>query len=224
MSARDAILAKIRKVNGTGPGEEGRKQAVTERLAGSPRGIIPERGHLPPRQRQDLFELMAQKFGATIATVSGYSDVATEVVTYLRAHNLPASIRVGDDKRLAGAGWETERNLEMLKGASDGNDLAAVSHALAGVAETGTLALHSGADNPTTLNFLPEHHIVVLSASDIEGDLESIWDRLREQFGKGEMPRVVNFVTGPSRSGDIEQKILLGAHGPRALHIIIVGS
>jgi L-lactate dehydrogenase complex protein LldG len=224
MSARDTILAKIRQVNGTGPGEEGRKQAVADRLAGSPRGIIPERGHLPPRERRELFELMAQKFGATIAIAAGYQDVATEVVTYLRAHNLPASIRVGDDKRLSDAGWEKERNLDVLKGASDGNDLAAVSHALAGVAETGTLALYSGADNPTTLNFLPEHHIVVLKAADIEGDLESVWDRLRERFGKGEMPRAVNFVTGPSRSGDIEQKILLGAHGPRALHVIVVGS
>jgi L-lactate dehydrogenase complex protein LldG len=47
--------------------------------------------------------------------------------------------------------------------------------------------------------------------------------KLRRQFGKGGMPRTLNFITGPSRSGDIEQKLLLGAHGPRALHIIMVG-
>ncbi len=148
--------------------------------------------------------------------------MAGAVSTYLREHNLPASIRIGEDDRLKSANWDSERTLEVLHGASDGNDMTAVSHALAGIAETGTVALPSGADNPTTLNFLPDHHIVVLKAADIEGDLESIWDRLRGKLGKGQMPRALNLVTGPSRSGDIEQKILLGAHGPRALHLIIV--
>ena len=45
---------------------------------------------------------------------------------------------------------------------------------------------------------------------------------IRSTYGKGVMPRTVNFITGPSRSGDIEQTILLGAHGPRALHIVLV--
>lgn len=222
MSARDSILAKIRKVNAAGVNEDGRKQAVADRLSGSPRGIVPARGQLPDSERRALFEAMAQKFAATTSAVASYSDIPGAVSTYLREHNLPASIRVGDDERLAGAGWDKERTLEVRHGASDGGDMAAVSHALAGIAETGTVALSSGSDNPTTLNFLPEHHIVVLKASDIEGDLESIWDRLRGKFGKGEMPRALNLVTGPSRSGDIEQKILLGAHGPRALHLIIV--
>jgi L-lactate dehydrogenase complex protein LldG len=63
---------------------------------------------------------------------------------------------------------------------------------------------------------------VVVKAADVTGDMESVWTMLRANSGKGEMPRAVNLVTGPSRSGDIEQTILLGAHGPRALHIIIV--
>jgi L-lactate dehydrogenase complex protein LldG len=46
---------------------------------------------------------------------------------------------------------------------------------------------------------------------------------LRKAKGKGEMPRALNLITGPSRSGDIEQTIILGAHGPRALHIVVVG-
>lgn len=222
MSARDNILAKIRKVNATGADEDQRKRIVAERLAGSPRGIMPKRGQLPDAERRELFMAMAQKFGATVAEVTDYPDVARAVSTYLRKHNLPASIRIGEDDRLKSANWDSERTLEVLHGASDGNDMTAVSHALAGIAETGTVALPSGADNPTTLNFLPDHHIVVIKAGDIEGDLESIWDRLRGKLGKGQMPRALNLVTGPSRSGDIEQKILLGAHGPRALHLIIV--
>jgi L-lactate dehydrogenase complex protein LldG len=92
------------------------------------------------------------------------------------------------------------------------------------VAESGTLALLSGPDNPTTLNFLPDTHIVVVDAGDIVGDYETVWRRLRERYGAGSMPRTVNFVTGPSRSADIEQTIILGAHGPRALHILVVGA
>jgi L-lactate dehydrogenase complex protein LldG len=99
-----------------------------------------------------------------------------------------------------------------------------VAHADAGVAETGTLVLTSGQDNPTTLNFLPEVEIVVLTAADIAGDYETVWDRIRERYGRGTMPRTVNYVTGPSRSGDIEQTIILGAHGPRTLHIVVVGA
>ncbi|MFX8828968.1 LUD domain-containing protein, partial [Acinetobacter baumannii] len=78
------------------------------------------------------------------------------------------------------------------------------------VAESGTLVLTSGRDNPTTLNFLPEYHVVVVEASDIAGDYETIWNRVRAAYGKGTMPRTVNMVTGPSRSGDIEQTLLLG--------------
>jgi len=81
----------------------------------------------------------------------------------------------------------------------------------------------SGPANPTTLNFLPDNHIVVLKRADLVGDLESLWSRLRQRFGAGTLPRTVNLITGPSRSADIEQKMLLGAHGPRRLHILIVG-
>ena len=92
-----------------------------------------------------------------------------------------------------------------------------------GIAETGTLALVSGADNPTTLNFLSDNHIVVLSRDAILADYESAFAKLRGAYGKGGAPRTLNFITGPSRSGDIEQTLLLGAHGPRRLHIVIVG-
>jgi L-lactate dehydrogenase complex protein LldG len=81
----------------------------------------------------------------------------------------------------------------------------------------------SGMDNPTTINFLPEHHIVVVDAADIDGDLEAALAKVRTRYGKGKMPRTLNLISGPSRSGDVEQKIILGAHGPRALHIIVVG-
>jgi L-lactate dehydrogenase complex protein LldG len=113
--------------------------------------------------------------------------------------------------------------LEILHGPSDGRDVNAVSVAFAGIAESGTLALVSGADNPTTLSFLSDNHIVVLSRDGILADYESVFAKLRGAYGKGGAPRTLNFITGPSRSADIEQTLLLGAHGPRRMHIVIVG-
>jgi L-lactate dehydrogenase complex protein LldG len=62
----------------------------------------------------------------------------------------------------------------------------------------------------------------VIAAKDIAGDYERVFAKLRATYGKGQMPRTVNFITGPSRSGDIEQTLLLGAHGPRRLHVLVV--
>ena len=87
------------------------------------------------------------------------------------------------------------------------------------MAETGTLALMSGPDNPVTLTFLGETHFVALRSSDIVDGLEELWSGVRE---RGALPRTVNLVTGPSRSADIGQKLQLGAHGPVALHIFVV--
>ncbi|MEJ1938099.1 LUD domain-containing protein, partial [Nostoc sp. NIES-2111] len=149
------------------------------------------------------------------------SAVPQAVAEYLRLANLPARLRRGEDPRLAAMPWG-ETVLEVSTGRSDGNDLVAVTHAFGAAAETGTVVTLSGPDNPTTLNFLPDYAILVVSARDIAGDYEGVWARLRERFGKGVMPRTVNWVTGPSRSGDIEQTLLLGAHGPRSVHVVVV--
>lgn len=222
MSAREAVLAKVRNAAKGNASDEERRATVATRLSDTPLGVIPARAKLPKDGQLELFCSMAEMFGATMTRVSDYKAVPAEVSSYLRARNLPAEVLMGADKRLKKADWAAEKNLEVRHGASAGADLAGISHAMAGIAETGTLALLSGPDNPTTINFLPEHHIVVLKASDIKGDMESVWAKLRKSRGKGEMPRAVNLVTGPSRSGDIEQTIILGAHGPRALHIVIV--
>lgn len=223
MSARDGILGRIRAGLSVGGADEARARAVAARLRRPPLGVIPQRGQLPPKERAALFCAQAEYNGASVARLRKGEEVPREVARYLRDRNLPAAIRMGADPLLADMPWERQRALEVRRGASDGDDLAGVSHAFAGIAETGTLMLMSGPDNPTTINFLPEHHLVVIDAATIDGDLETVMARMRDAFGKGKMPRAVNFVTGPSRSADIEQKIVVGAHGPRALHVILVG-
>ncbi|MBO0904163.1 LutC/YkgG family protein [Jiella sonneratiae] len=222
-STRDAVMGRIRRAVGANPANDAERRAVVAaRLGAAPAGIVPKRGQLPPGERLDLFVAMAEKADATVTRLTCYDAVPDEVAGYLRERNLPAAIRMGRDPRLAGLDFSATA-LTVTTGPSDGDDLSSLSHAAAGIAETGTLFLTSGPDNPTSLNFLPEYHLVVLDAADVVGDMEAALAQLRERHGKGVMPRSVNFVTGPSRSADIEQTLLLGAHGPRSLHILVVG-
>lgn len=223
MSARESILNRVRSSLKSTTDDAERRRLVNERLAAAPSGVIPARGQLPDQERVALFCAMAEKIAATVERVAKADDVPKAVTQYLRARNLPASVRMGGDTRLAAMPWSKQRSLTVKSGPSDGDDEVGVSHALGGVAETGTIVMASGQGNPTTINFLPEHHIVVVEAGGVAGDLETVLDRVRQAYGKGEMPRTLNLISGPSRSGDIEQKIILGAHGPRALHLIVVG-
>ena len=222
MNARATVLARIRLSLGVTGNEVGRNATVDDRLRRAPKGIIPARGQVPAAERLALFVEMAEKVSASVAHVANADDLPAAIADYLRSQNLAAAVRLGNDPLLVGLPW-ARTQIVTSRGASAGDDAVGLSHAFAGVAESGTLMLASGSDNPTTLNFLPETHIVALNANDVVGDYEAAWERLRAIFGNGQMPRTVNMVTGPSRSADIEQTILLGAHGPRRLHIIVVG-
>ena len=218
MSARDEILANIRRSLHVSGAEAPRRAAVHDRLTRAPAGVIPERG----QGGLATFKAEALRAAATLTELASAAEVPAEIARWLREHNLPATLRIGADPRLTGLPWG-ETAVALSQGASEGHDLNGASVAFAGVAETGTLALVSGTDNPTTLNFLPANHVVVLFAGDVVGDLESVFAKLRARYGAGQAPRTVNFVTGPSRSADIEQTLLFGAHGPKKLHIVLVG-
>jgi L-lactate dehydrogenase complex protein LldG len=221
MSAKDEILGTIRRSLGVTGKEAPRLSEVDNRLSGAPQGLVPRRGQVAGDEMLALFRSQAEAALTTYAEVNNADEVPAAVAEFLRNNNLPAQLRLGEDSRLSRMPWDAT-SLEIERGRSDGRDLIAVNHAFGGVAETGTLALTSSPGTPTTLNFLPDVAIAVVQQSDIVGDYESLWLNLREVHGKATMPRTVNWVTGPSRSGDIEQTILLGAHGPRSLHIVVV--
>ncbi len=220
-NGRASILAKIRK-NVRNPEDPVRVARVADRLSRSPVGLIPARARKPHDKQVDLFCEQAVKVQASITRIKSIEDLPTALAEYLRDRNLPKKVRMGNAPFLKQAGWDKLPDFEISNGPSVGDDPVGLSHAFAGAAESGTLILESGSDNPTTLNFLPETHCVVIRASDISGDYETAWTAVREKYGKGNMPRTVNMITGPSRSGDIEQTLLLGAHGPRALQIFVV--
>ena len=220
-SARDEIFANLRRSLHITGNEAPRCAAVVARLSDAPRGVVPARGQLDAPGKIALFQRMAEAVQATVSIVDTPADVPAEAARYLRDSNLPATLRRGTDARLADMPWDRTA-LDIDVGRSDGGDLNGISHAFGAVAESGTLVMVSGPENPSTLNLLPDNHIVVVDVADLAGDYESVLDRVRGHYGKGVMPRTVNFITGPSRSADIAQTMLLGAHGPRGLHIIVV--
>jgi L-lactate dehydrogenase complex protein LldG len=218
---RSRILDGIRHSLRRGVLADEQRQAVQARLAEPPRGPAVARANLPTAQRVDLFCHWAKFNDATVARVSS-AEVPGEVSAYLARNNLPAHAAMAPSPLLAGYDWSGQKMLSLREGRAAATDQVAITGAFAGIAETGTLVMASGPDHPVTLNLLPDTHIVVLREGDIVGGYEDAWTRLRERYGKNRMPRTVNTITGPSRTGDIEQTIELGAHGPRRMHIVVV--
>lgn len=225
MSARDAILGKIRANLGRRDDLVGGSPAA-DRIEAHQTNLIPQRGQLSRDQRIDLFVKEATRVNATTAKVDRFDNVPDAVGAYLRDHQLPARIKIAPDRRLKALDWQAKTSLMVADGRGESDDGVSVSVAFGGVAETGTLVMASGPDTPTSLNFLPLDHIVVIDADDIAGDYEAVWARLRTKAvqagAPGTLPRTVNWISGPSRTADIEQTLLLGAHGPQRLHIVIV--
>jgi L-lactate dehydrogenase complex protein LldG len=220
-SARYQILNGIRRSLRRGELAGPARQAAEARLAAPPRGPAVARAQLPQAEKVALFCQWAEANNATVARVAP-AEVASEVASYLARNNLPAEAAIAPSATLEGYDWAGQKMLSLRRGAGRASDQVSITGAFAGIAETGTLVTASGPDHPVTLNLLPDTHIVVLREADIVGGYEEVWTRLRQRYGKDRMPRTVNTITGPSRTGDIEQTIELGAHGPRRMHILVV--
>jgi L-lactate dehydrogenase complex protein LldG len=219
--ARERVLAAIRRRMPTGD-PQGRAEAVAQRLATPRVNLIPRRGQGDEAHRLRVFREMMEAVGGSVELVEQAEEVPEAAAAYLRRRNLPARLRRGSDPFIAHLPWHRAGTIEIVEGRAEDGDQAAISRAFAGAAESGTVILLSGPENPTTLNFLPEAHIVVLKLGDLHASYEEAWIRLRELLGPGQMPRTVNMISGPSRTADIEQTIVRPAHGPKDMHVILV--
>jgi len=233
MSSRDAILKRIDMAQGrsamklglTATTIEDRRKAAEAHLQSRPRTLAPARATGHGVDLPALFMAEARRQLAKVVEVPDAGAVGQAVADILTTGNAPLRFRAGSDPRIRDILKSAPASLRVDSGPADGTDTAGLSHATAGIAETGTLVIRSGADNPVTLNFLPETHIVLVRRDDIVATMEDAFDRSGAPAGgqSADMPRTLNFVTGPSRTADIGGKIVIGAHGPRQLAIIVIG-
>jgi len=221
--ARDKILGAVRRSLKRGRLDPDTEAGLRARVAEHRRNLVPARASALDRSgRVDLFVAMAEEVQTSVARVAGLAAVPEAVATYLAGENLPAELVMAPDAGLDEMPWHERPLLQIRRGRAEAQDQVSLTPCLAAIAETGTLLLVSGAATPTTLNFLPDTHIVVVRAGQIVAGYEDGWDLVRERVAAEGWPRTINLITGPSRTGDIEQRIQLGAHGPRRLHIILV--
>ena len=221
MSARDAVLARIRHALPRTPAQQAAAEAaVRARLEAHARNLVPARGQLEREDRVQLFAQLAMAVAADVQRLATVTEVPAAVSGYLRRHNLPQKLVLAPEPLLARANWDSQPLLRVRVGDANASDAVGVTLAIAGVAETGTLVLASAPERPTLLAYLPETSVVVVAADWIEASYEDAWESVRAM--PGGVPRSVNFVTGPSRTADIAQQLELGAHGPRRLLILIV--
>jgi len=214
------ILGNIRRGLKRGEASTEQKASVAQRLSRHTRNLVPQRAQLPHEEQIKLFIEMAKEAAAEVFELKSIDDVPTICDQWLTSHGL-THIVTGSDSELLSLDWSKAENIATEQRVAQVGDQASLTLSFAGIAETGTLMLHSRGESPTTLNFLPDTHFVVLNRSDIVGPYEDAWQKLRESTN-GEMPRTVNMITGPSRSADIEQKLQMGAHGPKDLIILLI--
>lgn len=173
-----------------------------------------------PKTQGDLAEAFAKKIAAQqtdVRLLDSMRDVPDAIADILRGKNMAAQIHVAPDSELAALALP---NVEIRREPPSGFD-AAVTFASFAIAETGTLAYASGKGGPASWHFRPLLEIAIVRAGAVVGELEDVLAALK---AKGGMPATLNLVSGPSRTGDIEQTMELGAHGPKELAVLVLKS
>lgn len=201
--ARQSILAKIRERSGSS----------AHKLDSPPPAPL-------PKYTDDLTLNLVDSFTDKLSNVHGtsdkvqmLSDVPQTVDAYLSKLGYAGSLLVSTHPDLQALNW-SPRMASFRKAKKE--DVVSVTKAFAGIAETGTIAMISGPNSPVSPNYLPEFNIAILEVSSIVPTVEDLWPKISEH------PRAINLITGPSKTADIEQTIVYGAHGPRRFHVILV--
>jgi L-lactate dehydrogenase complex protein LldG len=213
-AARLAILNRIRQAqNRPAQVTQAERDAVQNYLRDHPAGPRPDIG----TNMLQRFKEQALRMSDTVEEVAAMSDVPAAVAKYLDGIQVAKQAIAWEtltDLAWDSAGIQVEFRLPRNE------DLVGITGSFCAVAETGTLMLLSGRDTYASASLLPETHIAIVQAARIVATMEDAFALARAEVG--ELPRATNFISGPSRTGDIEQTIILGAHGPYRVHVIIV--
>ena len=215
MSARENILGRIRARQGKGATPDpAEREGLASHIRSHPHSPRPQMAWDPVAR----FKEQALRLASTVEEVNALDGVPAATARYLEHHGLPLLAVCWP--QFAGLPWR-EAGLEVESRAALDTDLVGITGAFCAIAETGTLMTLSGAATPATVSLLPETHIAIVPASRIVRAMEEAWQLARAELGQ--LPRAVSFISGPSRTADIEQTVTLGAHGPYRVHIVLVG-
>ena len=212
MAARENVLSRIRAALGKSASRAEREEitAYIRQHAAGPR----------PQAEWNLaarFRERALSLASSVDQAASISEVPQAVARYLREQKLPVQAVCWPE--FAQLDWAAQ-GMNVTARPANGSDLVGITGAFCAIAETGTLVTLSGKDSPSATSLLPETHVAVVRTARIVKGMEEAWSLLREEHPV--MPRAVNFISGPSRTADIEQTVTLGAHGPNRVHIILV--
>jgi L-lactate dehydrogenase complex protein LldG len=216
VSARSRILARIRTRQGKGEHVTAQElDSVRAHIDLHPRSPAPRDEWEPVAQ----FCERARALASTLDEAATLDDVPALVGAYLRERSLP--LRAVCWRELATLDWRSS-GVEVEERAAADGDLVGITGAYCAIGETGTLMTLSGPGTPPSVSLLPETHIAVVGRDRVVRSMEDAWDLLRRDHDVP--PRAVNFISGPSRTADIEQTVTLGAHGPYRVHVILIGA
>lgn len=213
-AARAAIFSRIRNA----------QKRPAEPTAAELAQVQDYLGHHAPGPRPDIgsdlvarFRAQALRTSQTVEEVARLDEVPAAAARYLGSIGVPASAIAW--QTLNALPWR-DAGLQVDFRPPVDADLVGITGCFCAVAETGTLMLLSGGDTFASAALLPETHIAIVPVSRIVGSIEDAFALAKAE--RGELPRATNFISGPSRTGDIEQTIVLGAHGPYRVHVILV--
>lgn len=210
LGSRDIVLGQIRRATANGVSRLD-ADALAQRMASPPRWTR-------PAAAGDIGAQFVGKAKANLVevhSVAAAAEVPNAVAALVAERDARGTVSVAPS--LASLIWPSSLKVRFDAGRDVGP--VAVSDALAAIAETGSLVLVSAPDRPTSLNFLPDLHIVVLQRSAIVATFEDVWPLLRQP---APWPRTVNIISAASRTADVAQIVVRPAHGPKHLCVLLV--
>lgn len=220
---REAVLGRVRKALGKSASDPAALAEAQAYIDARSRGPIPAFDG----DRVSRFIGRAGDMESTVARIGRREEIPAAIADYLGSLKLAPALVPQQSPRgvcwpeLADLGW-SQAGLSIEARPTTGDDRLGITGVYCAIAETGTLVFVTGADTPTATTLLPDTHVAVVPAERIVDTMEDAFALIRRELGQ--LPRAINMISGPSRTGDIEQTIVLGAHGPFRVHILVMNA
>jgi len=216
--ARDAILQSIQA-----------NLAASEGIVHTDHTIVPYRGEL---LRAGASLSRTEKFRERLESVGGYCYIVksedeaaralSAIIGELQSKDAAKRIALSDAPLVSSlARGIAAEEIDVCPLPADlFNYDVGMTMAQAAIAETGTLVLAAERERHRLVSLLPPVHIAIVYSRDI---VDTIGDALTQLRGDATgMSRAITFITGPSRTADIELTLTVGVHGPKELHVIVI--